>query len=142
MKKLIMIPAFVAAIGFTACAQNINATKVPVVVMSAFQKQFKGVTAKWEKENDKYEAGFTFKGATMSATYAVNGSLQETEVDIKVVELPATILTYLKEHYKGKTIKEGAKITKSDGSVNYEAEVAGKDVIFDANGKFLKEMKD
>jgi hypothetical protein len=26
--------------------------------------------------------------------------------------------------------------------VNYEAEVAGKDVIFDAAGKFLKEVKD
>jgi len=25
--------------------------------------------------------------------------------------------------------------------VNYEAEVDGKDVIFDATGKFLKEMK-
>lgn len=48
----------------------------------------------------------------------------------------------IKECYKGKTIKEGAKITTADGTVNYEAEVDGKDVIFDTNGKFLKEVKD
>ena len=43
---------------------------------------------------------------------------------------------------KGKNIKEGAKITKADGTVNYEAEVNGTDVIFDASGKFIKEAKD
>jgi hypothetical protein len=35
-----------------------------------------------------------------------------------------------------------AKITKADGTVNYEAEVDGKDVIFNSIGKFLKEAKD
>ena len=71
-----------------------------------------------------------------------NGTFTESEVDIKAAVLPATVLAYVKEHYKGKTIKEAAKITKADGAINYEAEVNGKDVIFDANGKFLKEMKD
>ena len=63
-------------------------------------------------------------------------------MDIKVTDLPATVLAYVKEHYKGKTIKEGAKITTVDSTVNYEAEVDGKDVIFYTNGKFLKEVKD
>jgi hypothetical protein len=31
---------------------------------------------------------------------------------------------------------------KANGEVNYEAEVPHKDVIFDANGKFIKEAKD
>ena len=66
----------------------------------------------------------------------------ESEMEIKVADLPATVQAYMKEHYKGKTVKEGAKITKADGTVNYEAALGGKDVIFDANGKFLKEMKD
>ena len=59
-----------------------------------------------------------------------------------MAELPEAVLSYVKEHYKGKVIKEGAKITKADGTVNYEAEVSGKDVIFDSNGKFIKEAKD
>jgi hypothetical protein len=77
----------------------------------------------------------------MSALYEANGTMTESEMDIKVSDLPASVLAYVKENYKGKKIKEGAKITKSDGTVNYEAEVDGKDVIFDATGKFLKEMK-
>jgi len=51
-------------------------------------------------------------------------------------------MEYVKAHYKGATAKEAAKITKADGTVNYEAEVSKKDVIFDAKGKFIKEEKD
>ena len=71
-----------------------------------------------------------------------NGSFAESEIDIKVSELPAIVLAYVKEHYNGKNIKEGAMITMADGTVNYEAEVNGKDVIFDAAGKFIKEAKE
>jgi hypothetical protein len=35
-----------------------------------------------------------------------------------------------------------AKITKANGEVNYEAEVKGQDLIFDANGRFLKSIKE
>ena len=44
--------------------------------------------------------------------------------------------------YEGITVKELTKITKSNGEINYEAAVKGKDLIFDAAGKFLKEVKD
>ena len=142
MKKLIMMLTLVASIAFSACGQKLDASKVPAAVKAAFTKQYPGTDAKWEKEAGKYEVNFKQNGNTMSALYEANGTLTETEMDIKVADLPATVLAYVKEHYKGKTIKEGAKITKADGSVNYEAEVAGKDVIFDATGKFLREAKD
>ena len=142
MKKLIMMSALVAAIGFSACAQKLDASKVPAAVKTAFAKQFPGATAKWEKEDGKYEAWFKKNGNTMSALFESNGTMTESEMDIKVTDLPAVVVSYVKDHYKGKSIKEGAKITKADGTVNYEAEVDGKDVIFDATGKFLKEVKD
>lgn len=142
MKKLMMMSALVAAIGFSACAQKLDASKVPATVKAAFAKQYPGITAKWEKEDGKFEAGFKQNGNTMSALFEANGTMTESEMDIKVSDLPASVLAYVKEHYKGKNIKEGAKITKADGTVNYEAEVDGKDVIFDAAGKFLKEVKD
>jgi hypothetical protein len=52
------------------------------------------------------------------------------------------MLSYIKTNYKDKKIRESAKITNSTGVVTYEAEVDDKDVIFDSNGKFLKEVKD
>jgi hypothetical protein len=38
-------------------------------------------------------------------------------------------------------VKEAAKITQADGAIMYEAEVNGKDLIFDASGKFVKQEK-
>lgn len=142
MKKLMTMSVLATIVTLSACAQKLDASKVPGAVKAAFTKQYPGIDAKWEKEAGKYEVNFKQNGNTMSALYETNGTLTETEMDISVSDLPATVLAYVKEHYKGKTIKESAKITKADGSVNYEAEVAGKDVIFDANGKFLREAKD
>ncbi len=137
-----MITAMFATIGFAACAQKLDASKVPVAVKAAFAKQYPGAIAKWEKEAGNYEVNFKQNGSTMSALYDANGTMKESEMDIKVSDLPATVQAYIKEHYKGKTVKEAAIITKADGSVNYEAEINGKDVIFDSNGKFIKETKD
>ena len=142
MKKIMIMAVLAVSVAFSACAQKLDASKVPAAVKASFAKQYPGVTAKWEKEDAKYEAGFKKDGNSMSALFEVNGTMTESEVDIKVADLPATVLAYVKEHYKGKNIKEGAKITKADGTVNYEAEVDGKDVIFDAAGKFLQEVKD
>ncbi len=142
MKKIIMMTVAAMSITFAASAQKLNDADVPAAVKTSFAKKYPGSVAKWEKEDAKYEAGFKKDGKTMSASFEASGTFTESEVDIKVADLPATVLTYVKEHYKGKTIKEGAKITKADGTINYEAEVDGKDVIFDAAGKFLKEVKD
>jgi Putative beta-lactamase-inhibitor-like, PepSY-like len=142
MKKLFALISVSIVFLFNAEAQKIDASKVPAPVKASFAKQFPGTAAKWEKEDGKYEAGFKQNGNTMSALFEATGTMTESEMDIKVSDLPASVLTYVKKHYKGKPIKEGAKITKADGTVNYEAEVAGKDVIFDATGKFLKEVKE
>lgn len=142
MKKLITTSAIAACISFSACAQKIDASKVSAAARASFAKTYPGVAAKWEKENGKYEVNFKQDGKTMSLLMDEKGAITETEVDIKVIGLPPTVVAYIKEHYKGKTIKEGAKITRADGKVNYEAEVDGEDIIFDADGKFLKEIKD
>ncbi len=78
----------------------------------------------------------------MAAVYDAKGALQESEITIPVSELPATAAAYMHQHYKGMLIKAAAKITKAGGTINYEAELKGKDVLFDANGKFIKEAKD
>lgn len=142
MKKLMMMSTLVASIVFSACAQKLDASKVPAAVKTSFEKQFPGATATWEKEDGKYEADFKQNGNEMSALFETTGIMTESEMEIKETALPATVLTYIKAHYKEKKIKSAAKITKADGSVNYEANVNGKDAIFNANGIFLKEVKD
>lgn len=138
MKKIMMLSTLAMAIFFSALGQKINANKIPAVVITSFQKQYPNTTAKWEKENDKYEANFKNKGNTMSALYLPDGNLVETELDIKPGNLPAPILSYLSLHFKAVAIKEAAIITKASGEIIYEAEVNGKDLIFNKNGKLVK----
>ncbi|CAN5216142.1 hypothetical protein BH11BAC6_BH11BAC6_03470 [soil metagenome] len=135
MKTLMIAFTLFAA---TSCmSQN-----VPVVVKDAFAKNFPGVTAqKWDKEDGNYEANFKKDGKTMSATFDAKGGWMETETDIAVAELPVSITSYIQEHYKGETIKEAAMLKTPKGDM-YEAEVKGKDLMFDMNGKFIKEEED
>ncbi len=141
MKKTVMTVALIATFLAGANAQKLDASKVPPMVKSSFAKQFPTATAKWEKEDGKYEAGFKVADKEMSALFSTDGKMTESEVSMKQAELPASVLAYVKENYKGKSIKECAKITKADGTVVYEAEVNGKDLIFDDKGKFIKSVK-
>ena len=142
IKKGILLLALVSTTVFSAQAQKLEASKIPDAVKASFLKHYPGVTATWEKEGGKYEAGFKKNSSKMSALFEPTGIMTESEISIKTSAIPKAALTYVKEHYKGKTIKEGAKITKADGTVNFEAEVDGKDVIFDAKGNFLKVTRD
>ena len=51
-------------------------------------------------------------------------------------------MEYVKKTYKEDEVKEASKITDANGTVTYEAEVKGKDLIFDSNGNFIKAIKD
>ena len=78
----------------------------------------------------------------MSAFYNTDVNRQETETDINVSDLPASVQDYIAKNYPGKKIKEAATITKANGEVNYEAEVNDTDVLYTLDGKFIKTAKD
>lgn len=142
MKKLFSVLFLSGIVSLSACAQKLDAAKVPAAVKAAFAKQYPGATPKWEMEDGKYEAGFTQQRHEVSVLYNANGTMTESEAEIKVAELPASITAYVKAHRNGATIKEAAKITKTNGDINYEAVVKGMALIFDTKGNFLKEEKD
>ncbi|MEO7530106.1 MAG: PepSY-like domain-containing protein [Sediminibacterium sp.] len=138
MKKILSVLALFVAITVTA-----QKSAAPAAAKAAFAKAYPAASkVKWEKEDGNYEVTFFDKGNELSAIYNAKGIMQESEHEMKVTELPATISAYMKEHYKGVKVTGAAKITKTDGSVNYEAAVKGKDVLFDVNGKFIKEVKE
>lgn len=121
--------------------ENMGNPKIPVNVEKAFGKSHPNVKAKWEKEDGKYEAAFKENGHKMSQLFSADGTLEETEIEIPIQQLPATASQYIKQHQLG-TIKEAAKITTADGSIRYEAEVKSGDVLFDTKGNFIKLQKD
>jgi len=134
MKRLLGILLLMGGLAISSQAQKINGAKVPAPVKAAFQKAHPAVKVTWEMEQANYEAGFSLNGKETSEVYTPGGALLETESSIKSSELPAAVLARL----KGKKIAEAAKITKADGTIWYEAEVKGKDLLFDANGNTVK----
>lgn len=138
MKKILLVLSVFVTVAVSAQ----KSADAPAAAKAAFAKAYPTVTkVSWEKEDGNFEASFDLKGNKTSVIYNAKGVMQESEMEIKASELPAAVTTYMKEHYKGVALKGGAKITKADGSTNYEAAIKGKDVIFDANGKFIKEEK-
>ncbi len=136
MKRTLVAVAVLATV--SCMAQD-----APAAVKRAFAKQFPNTTVqKWDKEDGKYEANFTTAGKRMSATFDATGALEETETDIQAAELPSLVTSYIKTNYKGAGIKEAAIITNAKGEKMYEAEVKGKDLLFDMQGTFLREEKD
>lgn len=113
---------------------------VPAVVKSALHKNYANATkVTWEKENGNYEANWGGKsGEDNSVQYTPSGNFIEIVNAIAINQLPASVATYVKEHYKGAKITEAGKVTDAKGKLSYEAEVHGKDIIFDENGNFVK----
>ncbi|MBT2619561.1 MULTISPECIES: PepSY-like domain-containing protein [Chryseobacterium] len=142
MKKLVVLLTVIAG-AVLIHAQKIQHKSVPVSVTSALQKQYpEAKKVKWEKEKDNYEAGFLSKGLEQSVLFNASGNIIETEVPINVNALSASIKQFILKNYPNQKIKEAAKIKDSKGIITYEAEVNGKDLIFDNDGKFLREIKD
>ena len=116
-----------------------NAQSIPAAAKAAFTKLHPQATGmKWDKEDGDYEVSFNENGKAMSAVMDAKGTLKETETDIAVSELPATIRAYVARQMPGKKIREAAIIVDANGTKKYEAEVGGKDLLFDMNGKPLK----
>ncbi len=141
MKKLTLVLAIALITGFVM-AQKIQSKDVPEAVKAAFQKEFPGVKGtKWDKEESNFEASFNNNKSDQSVVFDAEGNILEIEVEIKLSELPKGVMEYVTSTYPGKKIKEVAKITDAQKTVTYEVEVSGMDVIFNEQGKFIKEIK-
>ena len=142
MKKLVLmtVAAMITSLTF---AQKMQEKDVPATVKTTFQKQYPTASdVKWDKEGEKFEASFDLNKIDNSVLFDAQGNILETEVEIELSQLPSGILDYVKANYKGQSVKEAAKITDAKGTITYEAEIKGMDLLFDTKGKFIKETKD
>jgi hypothetical protein len=122
-------------------AQDFKSKDVPEAVKTAFAQKYP--TAKkvsWEKEKGNYEANWGGKsGEDSSVTFTPSASFVEIVVAIPVNQLPQSVAPYVDSHYKGAKIREAGRVTDAAGRHMYEAEIKGKDLVFDEKGVFLKE---
>jgi|SRR4030095_9887163 Putative beta-lactamase-inhibitor-like, PepSY-like len=141
--KQIIIFLGICAITISTNAQHLKSSDVPSAVKDKFASMYPNVTsAKWEKENGKYEAEFKERGVETSILFEANGTYTQTEVEIPVSSLPVGVKDYVSKNLRDSKINEASKITSANGTVTYEAEIGKSDYIFDANGNFLSKETD
>jgi hypothetical protein len=140
MKKSILFFLAAFAVSGGAMAQDIKATAVPAVVKEALAKKYPNATkVSWEKEKGNYEANWGGKsGEDTSVQFTPAGAFVEEVDAIAVNQLPANVAPYVKAHYNGAKIREAGKVTDAAGKKMFEAEIKGKDLLFDESGAFIK----
>lgn len=141
MKKLLLISLPVMLLlGSQAKAQNIKTADVPATVKSALMQKYpKAAKVTWEKEKGNYEANWGGKsGEDLSVQYTPKAEFVEQVQAIPVTALPQPVAAYVKQHYNGAKITEAGKVTDAKGQNFFEAEIKGKDLIFDEKGNFVK----
>lgn len=140
--KLFLLTAAFAILFMNVNAQKMKASEVPSAVTTKFTSTYpKAEHPKWEKEGNNYEAEFEFNEVEMSALFDANGTIVETEVEIKVSELPKAVTDYMAKNVAGSKIREASKITDAAGKITYEAEANKKNYIFDSEGTFIKTVE-
>jgi len=143
MKNILGLTAILFALSSTTFAQENEANEnihVPAAVKTALHKKYPQATkVGWEKENGNFEANWGGKsGEDNSVQFTPSGNFIEIVKAIPVNQLPSNVAIYVKQHYHGAKITEAGKVTNAKGNLSYEAEVKGRDVIFDKDGKFVK----
>ncbi len=142
MKKLILLLTLVVI--FTqAQAQKIKEKHVPTNVVNAFHKSYPMVkTVHWHRIGERFEASYDRDKMEKNVIYDVNANLVEYKMEIMASGLPAAASEYVKKNHKEHKIRETYRVTDANGNVGYEAEVKGLDLYFDANGNFVRSVKD
>ena len=139
-KRCIVFLAACLLVSVASPAQRLKEKDIPAAVRSALEKKYPTAAAvTWEKEKGNYEANWGGRsGEDNSVQFTPSGDFIEMVKAIPVSELPSAVAAYVKEHYKGAKITEAGKVTDAAGRLSYEAEVHGKDLVFDEQGRFVK----
>lgn len=120
-------------------AQSLQPGSVPSAVRDKVKSMYPGSTVKkWEKEGNAFEAGLVVSGVPTSVVLDAKGTVKEVETTIQPDLLPKEALKRIALEHPGKPISEAAKIVFPSGKVLYEAEIGGKDYMYDSGGKAVK----
>ncbi|WP_413668626.1 PepSY-like domain-containing protein [Mucilaginibacter sp. Mucisp86] len=140
MKKTFLLTITTALLGSGAMVNAVGSLEVPAAVKQSLAKKYPNATkVTWEKEKGNFEANWGGKsGEGTSVTFTPKGEFVEEVDAIPVNQLPSAVFEYVKTNYKGAKIKEAGRVTDATGKKMFEAEIKGKDLLFDEKGKFLK----
>jgi len=135
MTQKIALSLAICAISLPVAGQKISASDVPPTVITSFNKNFPGITPQWEYEDGKFDGEFHENGHKVEAIFDRRGNMS---VGIDLSATPAAMKNYLDKNYKNSRIRKLTKMATITAEVTYAVRAGNKELLFDANGKFVK----
>ncbi len=141
MKRILGVVAILFLFNNNSFAQQHKAKKnipLPSTVKAAFIEKYPNAsTVQWKRKDDDYEAMWA---NGRSVTYTPSGKFIEETNPITVNQLPQEATKYIHMTYNAKITGAG-KVTDRYDKTSYVANVKGRELIFDMNGRFIKAVK-
>src|SRR5450755_566705 len=137
MKKFLICVLFLSGtVTSIVVGQDLKSKDVPEAVKTAFAQKYPDTKkVSWEKEKGNFEANWGGKsGEDNSVVFTPSANFVEIVVAIPINQFPASVAPYVNKNYHGVKITEAGKVTNAAGKQMYEAEIKGKDLIFDEHG--------
>jgi len=129
-----------ATIALSACTSE---RKPDARIVAAFKTMHPSATVeRWLDEPPNWEAKYTDGSEHGAVSFDATGKVVETELVIPAEALPTAAGEHIKEHYPAERVQGVERITRMNGTVTYEVQVTGKELVFDADGRFLEEEMD
>lgn len=131
-------PILLLAFAIIACQSS--KPEAPAAIQDAFKKLHPDATIlQWNDESPVWEAKYKEGGEKGAVSFDANGDVTETELVVDEAQLPNSpvIPEYIKSNYPGEKIQGCEKISLANGTITYEIQITGKELVFDDQGKFL-----
>lgn len=110
---------------------TLSEARVPKNIRDTYGSSYNGATeTKWQGNGTDYRTSFKRDGKQMSVTYDKDGSMTESRTSMKMTDFPQSVQTSLKN--RNATMPYEVKISNN---TYYSAQVDGKEVYYDKNGK-------
>ncbi len=122
-----------------ACQNSQNKGDAPEKIKKAFVKMHPEATIlKWVDESPIWEAKYKEGQEKGAVSFDQEGVVTETELVIEEAQLPnlQIIQGYIRTNFPKEKAQQYEKVTRADGTVTYEIQITGKELVFDASGTF------
>jgi hypothetical protein len=137
MKPLLTFLAYVICISYT-CAQEIKTSALPPAVSDVFSLLYPDArNIEWQIVNGQYRAGFKNNKMATMALLSEDGTLLQTQTQIRTIALPEPTLDFFEEKFAEEKIEMATIIEDEKGIITFTAIVDKADFLFDANGQLL-----
>lgn len=137
MKYLILI-GLTTGIFTAACAQDIEQSTVPSLVLNAFQTKFSNATdVEWEQQADLFKAEFDIGNRDHDLWLDKNGNVKKHKEEVAKADLPEAVNQKLKNDFTRYRI-DGVEKIETNGKIYFlvdlDSNTGDREVLFLPDG--------